>query len=109
MPLLILCVVVIVFVVLKRKQNMEIKEKQACQYAIELANKYVNAFNNREGIARLNSLSEDVIEMSAYYWAKYDIASYSCLLEAAKEISYMYQGNKYPHDLVEDLIREQRR
>ena len=39
------------------------------------------------------------------YWAKYDTASYLCLLRAAEETSFMYSGDKYPRDLVEELIR----
>lgn len=106
MSLLIICGIAILLIIWYKRPRKEIKEKQASQNAIELANQYINAFENRESIASLNDLSEDVIEMAVYYWTKCDIASYKCLLESAKEISYMYQGNKYRHDLVEELIRE---
>ena len=62
------------------------------------------AFNNYD-LKKANELAEDMIEMAGRYWAKYDTASYLCLLRAAEETSFMYSGDKYPRDLVEELIR----
>ena len=54
----------------------------------------------------MNQISEKVIEMVVLYFTKYDFVSYQCLLDAAKETSFMYQGKNYPHELVEDIIRK---
>ena len=51
-------------------------------------------------------MSEDLIDLAKLYWSKGDYDSYKRLLSAAEETSYMYQGDKYPHILVEDLIRD---
>ena len=71
---------------------------------VNLANEFTRAFNNYN-LKKANELAEDMIEMAGRYWAKYDTASYLCLLRAAEETSFMYSGDKYPRDLVEELIR----
>ncbi len=82
-------------------------QKQPDQLAVSLANQFVEAFNSRN-LNKTNDLAEDMIEMAGRYWAKCDTESFMCLLHAAEETSFMYSGNKYPRDLVEELIRKQR-
>lgn len=82
-------------------------QKQPDKLAVSLANQFVEAFNSRN-LSKTNDLAEDMIEMAGRYWAKYDTESFMCLLHAAEETSFMYSGNKYPRDLVEELIRKQR-
>ena len=73
--------------------------------ADEVAEQYVSAFRNRVSIEQLNSMSEEMIELAKLYWGKGDYDSYKKILSAAEETSFMYQGDKYAHDLVEDLSR----
>lgn len=82
--------------------------KKPSENAISLANQFLNAFNNRN-MDRIDDLAEDMIEMAEMYWGKYDTESYTVLLNAAKETSYMYHGSKYRHDLLEELIRDQKK
>lgn len=81
--------------------------KQPEQLAINLANRFLDAFKNGN-LDEADSLAEDMIERAGIYWNRYDFESYNCLLHAAEETSYMYHGKKYPRDLVEELIRKQR-
>ncbi len=73
--------------------------------ADDVATSFVTAFRDRVPIEKLNSMSEDLVTLAQMYWNKGDYDSYKKLLSAAEETSYMYQGDKYPHDLVEELIR----
>jgi len=83
-------------------------EKKPNEHAVGLANQFVDAFNNRD-MDRINDLAEDMVEMAGFFLQKYDTESYTVLLNAAKETSYMYSGSKYRRDLLEDIIREQAR
>lgn len=75
-------------------------------HADEIANRFVEAFQDKEvNTEKLNSMSEDLVSLSKMYWKKGDYESYKKLLSAAEQTSYLYQGDNYPHDLVEDLIR----
>ena len=69
-----------------------------------MVNEFTRAFNNYD-LKKANELAEDMIEMAERYWTKYDTASYLCLLRAAEETSFVYSGDKYPRELVEELIR----
>lgn len=73
--------------------------------ADDAATSFVTAFRDRVSTEKLNNMSEDLITLAQMYWSKGDFDSYKKLLSAAEETSYMYQGDKYPHDLVEELIR----
>lgn len=73
--------------------------------ADDVAAGFVAAFRDRVSIEKLNSMSEDLVALAQMYWNRGDYDSYKKLLSAAEETSYMYQGDKYPHDLVEELIR----
>ena len=73
--------------------------------ADEVAANFVAAFRNHTGIEKLNEMAEDLVAFAQVYNDTGDLASYRKLLEAAKDTSYYYQGNKYPQALLEDLIR----
>ena len=73
--------------------------------ADEVAASFVSAFRNQAGIEKLNKMSEDLIDLAQAYNDQGDLASYRKILEAAKETSFYYQGNKYPNELLEELIR----
>ncbi len=79
--------------------------KKSGSRADELATSFVSAFRDKASIEELNRMSEDLVELARIYWGKGDYDSYKKLLSAAEETSYMYQGSKYPNDLVEELIR----
>lgn len=80
------------------------KKEQPSEFAQGLANQYLMSFRN-VSIEKMDDLSEDLIEMAEMCLKKYDMASYKCLLNAAKETSYLYHGSKYSNELVEDIIR----
>ena len=84
-----------------------IPNKQPDEVAKNLASQFTEAFNERN-YSRVNDLAEDMIEMARRYWEDNDTVSFMYLLSAAKETSYMYSGDRYPRDLVEELIRKQR-
>ncbi len=109
MVLVILIIVVIVVVIYLNKgktSSNKIQGKAASPYAVSLAEQYLDTFKNAHSIQEMNNLSEDMIQMAGDLWARGDYEGYNVLLNAAKETSFMYQGSKYRHDLVEDLIRE---
>lgn len=75
--------------------------------ADKIAANYVKVFNDRNNwnLESFNKMSETLVTQAHMYWNKGDFESYNKLLSVAEETSFLYQGNKYPHDLVEDLIR----
>ena len=100
----ILIVVVIYF--LFKKDDSQSGEKKLDPTAEKIASDFEKAFRNRESVNKLNDMSEELIWYAQQYWKKHDFASYKRLLSAAETTSFLYQGNKYPQKLVEDLIRE---
>lgn len=82
-----------------------VKVKQPDENAVDLANRFLQSFYKREGIEELDRLSEQMIGLASIYAARRDAESYRCLLKAAEETSYLYHGNDYPNELVEDLMR----
>ena len=79
--------------------------KQSNTRASDVAAAFVSAFRNRASVEELNNMSEELVTLAQIYWNKGDFDSYKMILSAAEETSYMYQGDKYPHDLVEEIIR----
>lgn len=102
---MVIAICIAIMIAFKKIRNVKIK-KIPTQDAVLLAKEFVDMFNNKSSLEDLNKISEEVIEMAIFYFKRYDFASYNCLFDAAKETSFMYQGNKYAHELIEDIIRK---
>lgn len=71
----------------------------------DFAAEHIDEFKNNFSTEKLDRMSENLIRFAKDCWDSGDFDGYMKLLSADEETSYMYQGDKYSHELVEELVR----